>query len=74
MKKKLSPILVHIKTMVLIDSNNHQNKDMYSPFSRRRQLGGRVPALRLGVPPRCKANKLSTKRIPPLIKERTLVE
>ena len=43
-------------------------------MSRSRQLGGLVPALRLGVPLRCKAGKLEyLLRIPPLVKKRTLV-
>ena len=33
--------------------------DIYSQFLRSRQLGDRVPAFRLGVPPRYKANKLA---------------
>ena len=31
---------------------------IFSQFSRSRQLGGRMPAFRLGFPPRYKANKL----------------
>ena len=44
---------------------------IYSRFSRSRQLGGRMPVFRLGVPPRYKASKLwYSLKIPPLIKER----
>ena len=77
MRLTLSEILMHslLSCFILICSISHiSSSHIYRRLSRSWQLGGIVPVFRRGVPLRCKASKLWYPiRIPPLVKERTLV-
>ena len=54
---KFDPSLV-VTFFVILVASDGLNFIIHSRFSRSRQLGGHMPAFRLGVPPRYKANKL----------------